>query len=325
MYSDMAGVGGPRRLPIQYPRAGDGGTVTPLPILRHNAPTAPQPGPQQGGPWGNGPMPPWYSSGVAGGWITNNSGSQAQPGQAPAAPGGSLSNILSGLGLSNASPLQPGYLQNPPMVNPATLGGGFLSQFSPDQSIAQILNYANPLFQKAQSGLNDQLAAMGMEGGPALNAQGALSQNLLSSLGPMLSQAVMQSQGNVLNAGEFNANALNQGNYFNAQNVIGANQYNTGAYNGAQNNLWNALMQGWNTPFQAYQGINMAGLNGAQNLAGIGASNAGGLGQTMAGTFPVNTSNPFGGLGAALGGMFAQAPQPSQPAQPPSDPGVIWA
>ena len=242
---------------------------------------------------------------------------QAPNPQQAAAPGGSLSNILASLGVSNVSPLQPTYLNNPPIVNPATLGGNFLSQFSPDQSISQILNYAMPLFQKSQTGLNDQLAAMGMEGGPALNAQSALSQNLMSALGPMLSQAVQQSQGNMLNAGEFNANALNQGNYFNAQNIIGANQYNTGAYNNAQNNLWNALMQGWSAPFNAYQGINLAGLSGAQSLAGMGLSNAGQLGNSIASTFPVNTSNPFGGLGSALGGLFAQAPQPSQPAQPP--------
>lgn len=302
----------------QYPYA------PPNPPIQPIQPGGAQP-PQQGGPWGNGPMPQWYANGVAGGWIINNSGSQAQPGQAPGAPGGFLSNILSGLGISNASPLQPTYVNNPPMVNPTTLGGDFLSQFSPDQSIGQILNYAGPAFNKAQNSLNDQLAAMGMFGGPAASATGALNSQLLSSLGPMLSQAVQQSQGNMLNAGEFNANALNQGNYFNAQNIIGANNANAGIYNNAQNNLWNAIMQGWMAPFNAYQGINMAGLNGAQGLAGIGASNAGSLGNIMGSTFPVNTSNPFGGLGSALGGLFAQAPQPSQPAQPPSDPGVIWA
>ena len=261
-------------------------------------------------------MPPWFANGVSGGWITNSSGSQAQPGQAAGGAGGFLSNILSGLGISGASPLQPTYLNNPPMVNPTTLGGGFLSQFSPDQTISQILNYAQPLFQRSQNSLNDQLAAMGMEGGPALNAQNALNSNLMSSIAPMLAQAVQGAQGNMLNAGEFNANALNQGNYFNAQNTIGANQYNTGVYNGAQNNLWNAIMQGWGLPFNAFNAINMGGLTGAQNLAGMGLSNAGSLGNSLATTFPVNTSNPYGGLGTALGSLFAQQPQMQQPAQP---------
>ena len=261
-------------------------------------------------------------------------------GQQPAAPGGSLSNILAGLGISNVSPLQPLYAPNPPMIAPAqmtaasagvpqqgTSAGDLWNALGPQQSIGQILNYAQPLFQRAQSSLNDQLAAAGMFGGPALNATSALNSNLMSSIGPMLAQAVQGSQSNQLQqalanagfqqqAGGENLNALNAGNAMNVQNLINQNMYNTQAANAGQNNLFNALFQNWQIPFNAYSNINQAGLSGAQSLAGIGAGNAGNLSSIMAQTFPVQQPPDFSSLGGALGSLFApqqQAPQPTPP------------
>lgn len=241
---------------------------------------------------------------------------------------------------TTASPLQPFYLPNAPTVKPATFAGARssaptgltpqqLQALSPQTTIAQIQAGALPEFANAQRSLNDQLAAMGIVGGGALDATAALQKQLLSSLAPTLANAIQTSQGNTLQAQEFglqgglqqalanagflqqagteNTQAANTTNLANLQSLINQQTYNTNAANTGNQNLWNALQSAWAGPFNAFNSINLAGLNSAGSIAGIGAGNAGNLSNIIASTFPVQQPPNFAGLGAALGGFGTPA------------------
>jgi hypothetical protein len=131
---------------------------------------------------------------------------------------------------NQANPLQPSYVTAPTAqattfqgaqlgdLNPQTLsaitgqaaqyGGAQLGQidpsvlqmFSPDAAVQQLYSQFQPAAAQATRSLNDNLAAMGLVGGPALNAQTNLQQQLTSGLGQSLAGVIQNSQGNQLSA-----------------------------------------------------------------------------------------------------------------------------
>lgn len=212
-----------------------------------------------------------------------------------------------------ANPLQPTYMPTAPTVNatmgqaaqsnaPTQLNQGLVNSLGPQATIQQIMQGFAPQAAQSTAALNNTLAAMGIVGGGAQDAQTMLQGQLASSLAPTLANAIQNSQGNQLNAGEFGVNnglqqsmnnagmqqqqtlanqsASNQANLYNGTNDFNTNQYNATAANNSGNELANYMMQAYSMPFGAYNNINSMGLGGASSLAQQNAQN-----------FPVYQSN----------------------------------
>ena len=69
------------------------------------------------------------------------------------------------------------------------------ANFDPSASLAMVLQGFQPQAQAAQSGLQNQLAAAGIQGGGAIDAQNVLQRNLAAGLAPTLAQVIQNSQG----------------------------------------------------------------------------------------------------------------------------------
>lgn len=218
-------------------------------------------------------------------------------------------------GSSNSNPLQPFYMQNPPMGQATMFGGAQLpdwmqSFLSPNSTIQQILQGFAPQAQQATRSLNDTLAAGGISGGPAAGLQTQLQGQLASSLAPTLANAIQGSQGNELQAalanagftqqaGMANMGAANQMTGMNINNIMQQMMANTGYANQGQNELAQALMNAYGMNFNAFNNLNNAGLQGAMNLGSQNLANAGSLANQEANNFPVYQSMWPSLLGAA--------------------------
>lgn len=99
------------------------------------------------------------------------------------------------------------------LLNPSQISS-IVSGNSPDLSanatIQQILQGFQPEQQQQQAALNQQLAASGLSGGPAVAAQNQLNTQLTQALAPTIASAIQNSQANQLNQGQFASNALIQ-------------------------------------------------------------------------------------------------------------------
>ncbi len=237
----------------------------------------------------------------------------------------------------NANPFQPFYLPNPSMLNPTFMQGAqsnaqtsldpnFMQSLGPQSTIQQILQGFAPQAQQSTNALNSQLAAMGVEGGPALDAQTRMQGQLASSLAPSLAQAIQNSQGNQLQGNEFglqgglqqalqnaglqqetgrtNMQASNTANGINLGNILNQQQYNTQSANAGQSALAQAIQNAYYNNMNAFQNVNLAGLSGQQGVIQQGLGTAGNLANSTANNFPVFASSPYSGLGAAIGGAF---------------------
>lgn len=102
----------------------------------------------------------------------------------------------------------PTALLNPSQIQAITQGN--TPDLSPQATIQQILQGFQPEATQQQGQLNQQLAAAGLSGGPALAAQQQLATRQTQALAPAIAQAIQQSQQNQLQAGEFGSNALIQ-------------------------------------------------------------------------------------------------------------------
>src|SRR5215469_3222504 len=208
-----------------------------------------------------------------------------RPPQTPTGPAmnrpqpGAVQNMPSG----TYNPLQPSYAPAPPQGVAAMSG----ANVSPQQSLQMILQGFQPQTQSANTALQNQLAAAGIQGGGAIDAQTALQRNLAAGLAPQLAQTVQGAQGMTLQQSLANQAAQNQMTGTNLQDWMTTNLANQGASNQAGNTLAQMLQQGWG------QGL---GIFGQLESGGLGA--AGGLAGQQAQNFPVyqNTS-PLSFLG----------------------------
>lgn len=158
-----------------------------------------------------------------------------------------------------SSLFQPGYLGAPATVNPALvqaptaqgttaqaaqLSPGLTNSLGSGATIEQLLQDYAPQEQNGQNQLTQMLANFGVGGGQAVGAENQFQGQEAAGIAPAIASAIQNSQGNQLNAGEFNAgnqqatNTLNatqgqQNNQFNAGNALTAALNNQGSTNNA--------------------------------------------------------------------------------------------
>lgn len=137
-----------------------------------------------------------------------------------------------------ADPLQPTY------VNP--------NVFSPKATLAQIMQGYQPAARQQQGALNNQLAAMGIQGGGAQSADQLLAAQQTSALAPTLANAIQGSQGMQLSAAQGNQQAADA----------------------MRSQLAQYLQQAWQIPYQTTAGL-------------YGSAMGSGLQQTIGSQFPV--------------------------------------
>ena len=241
---------------------------------------------------------------------------QASPPQpAPTDPGQAAPSLASQLA-------QPGYLGTPATVAPSTYNPtGYGAQqvstqgLDPMATIQQLLTGFAPQAQSAANNLNQTLANFGINGGQAVGAMSQLQAQLAGSLAPSIASAIQNSQGNILNAGEFNAGAGNQAGQFNAGASNTAGQFNAGAgntaslYNAGATNATNAANVGQynQTQEQLLQDImnQYYSQQGAFNNINTGAQSAGNSQAVQYGG-QVSSSDPFSAIFGPLMGAAGQ-------------------
>jgi hypothetical protein len=261
--------------------------------------------------------------------------------QAQTAMGGVNANNASIAGLAPSStspnaqataagynPLQPAYLQQPATLNATTVNPQYLSpqltnSLGSQQTVGALVGANQPQFQQQDQQMMQMLATAGLApsstaGQTAFNN---LAQQQLAGMDPSIASAIQNSQGNQLNAGQFNAttgntaaqnnaNALNTTANTNLTNQNNQQLYNANAYNTAGTNYFNAETGAYNNTQNAFNALNNAGLAGSQNLATGQQSGGNQLAATTANTFPVQSGSGYSSLGAAAGSA-GQYPQPS--------------
>lgn len=220
--------------------------------------------------------------------------------------------------MAGTTPLAPTYNQAPPQGQASTVAASqlppwLMAALSPNQTIGQIYTAFQPQANQAEMNLSDTLAEYGISGGEGVAQQDALQSSLAEGLAPELGNAIMGAQGNVLNANEFNANqgqnaaefnagATNNMTDFNLQNAIATATGNTGIANNFLQSLLGYQNSNYGQGLSGYTGLTETGLGGANNLAGINATQ-----------YPVQSGagNSFGTLAQSLGYLYGN-PQGSQ-------------
>lgn len=216
-------------------------------------------------------------------------------------------------GGQGGTPLQPAYAQVP--QGQVTYAN---DQFATDPrfAVSQILQGFAPQAARATGALNDQLAAMGVSGGGAVDAQTGLQSQLAGALAPALGQAYSQYAGNSLAQTLQNAAAANQMTGMNVGNTLQGNEFNAGSYNSMQALLAQLLEEEYGIQAGAQTGLTEAGLSGQTGINQGFLGNAGGLAQQRAGNFPIYKAPDFSSLGAQLGSVAPKVPPPPQPYNP---------
>lgn len=285
-------------------------------------------------------------------------GQNAAPGAGSFDPTGANINTAYN-GPMQANPLQPNYMGTPVQgqstsfagaqlgqgISPQLLaqfggqnilnqlgGQGLAGQLGPQAAEQQLYNAFAPAQATATRSLNDTLAAMGLSGGPAIQAQTNLQQQLSSGLGQSLAGLIQGGQGNLLNLYGQNAGILNQGNsnqlgllntqaglnqqtglsnqaaanqmtQQNLSNLYNTNQYNATAGNDANNAYTQALLASYNQNQNNFNNLNQTGYQGATNLAGSAMTGSQNLAGQVVNNFPVygGVSGAFSNLGSAMG------------------------
>ena len=205
-----------------------------------------------------------------------------------------------------SNPLQPFYMQNPPMgqatlFQGAQLDPNIMNALSPNSVIQQILQGFAPQAQQANRNLNDTLAASGIAGGPAAGLQEQLQSQLASGLAPTIASAIQGAQGNQLQAalanagftqqaGLSNQGASNEMTAMNIGNLMQQLGMNTQLANNSQDQIAQALLNAYGMNFNAFNNLNDAGLQGVQNLSATNLGSAGNLANSEANNFPIYQS-----------------------------------
>lgn len=189
-----------------------------------------------------------------------------------------------------SNPMQPFYMQNPPMAQATMLDPSLMQALSPNATIQAILQGFAPQAASASRNLNDTLAAAGIAGGPAAGLQEQLQSQLASGLAPSIANAIMGSQGNILNASLANQSAANSMTGLNTGDIMQQLMANTGYANQSQDQIAQALMNAYGMNFNAFNNLNDAGLQGVQSLSATNMGSAGNMANTMANNFPVYQS-----------------------------------
>lgn len=232
------------------------------------------------------------------------------------------------------NPLQPAYLPQPATLSPTTVQPSYLSQpllnsLGPQQTIGALQNSVAPQYQQQDQQMMQMLATAGLApsstaGQTAFNN---LAQQQLAGISPAMASAIQNSQGNQLNAGQFNATTGNTGATYNAgvmnsaaaqnlQNQLQQQQYNANAYTGAGNTYFNAETGAYNNNANAFNALNTAGVAGAQNLASGQQQGGTTLASGAQNEFPIygGGSNPYGAFASAgtypqpTGGTYSASP-----------------
>lgn len=249
------------------------------------------------------------------------------------------------------NPLQPAYLGAPPQLNATTMQGqtydptGYNAQgLSPQlmqslgagNTINSLVGANQPQFQQQDQQMMQMMATAGLApsstaGQTAFNN---LAQQQIAGMDPSIAAAIQNSQGNQLNAGQFNAGVGNAAGQFNAgaanaagqynagnlqqagqfnanaqntasgqnlSNYLNQQLYNTNAQNTAGNNYFNAATGAYNNNANAFNSLNQAGLSGSSGLAGQTAGGGNSFANTQQGNFGVMTP-PQINYGAFSGG-----------------------
>ncbi len=252
-------------------------------------------------------------------------GSETQTGNTGATQLGPsiLPQINNNVSPNQTNPLQPFYMSTPngtaTQFQGAQLGQGMdpavMQMLSPNAAIQALYQQFQPAAAQSTRALDDNLAAMGLVGGPALNAQTNLQQQLDSALGGSISNLISGAQTNQLGAienqgglseqtGIANLNANNQFGIQNLQNQFLANQYNTTAGNDASSATAAAQLAAYNNNLANFQAMNTAGYSGATDIAASGMGGAQNLAGQFATQFPVSSGlgSAFQNLGTGMGG-----------------------
>lgn len=238
---------------------------------------------------------------------------QPQSGQMPTSPyNQALMNAVT----------QPGYINGVSTYAPATYGAStaqfdqahgahpaaintlspqLLQSLGVGSTIGQLQQSMVPQTQQAFSQLQQQLADFGVQGGQAIGAGQQLSGQLAGSIAPAMAQAIQNAQGNMLGAGEFNAQDRNQMELANIANRMQQSQFNS--QNALQAALFNAGSQNQAGQFNAEQ-TNAAGqyAANAQNSANqynVGEQNA--YNQAIMNAILGNYANQEGMMSGILG------------------------
>jgi len=170
---------------------------------------------------------------------------------------------------SSSNPLQPNYINNVATGQAATTN----VNTSPQQTLAMIMQGFAPQAAQSTAALNDTLAAMGIVGGGAQDAQTLLQSNLASALAGQLAPAVENSQALSLNQAQGNAQGANSMTALNTGALNNANQYNATAANSSGQDLASLMMQAYLGQLGAVSGTNQEGLAGSNQLANDEANN----------------------------------------------------
>src|SRR5271166_2522236 len=227
---------------------------------------------------------------------------QPDPNQNPYAP--QPQGTGSGAGLT-----QPGYLGAPSTLD--------MSQFSPNATIQELLAGFAPQAQSAGNNLNQTLADFGINGGQAVSAMSQLQAQLGGALAPSIAGAIQNSQGNLLQGGEFNAGATNATNAANVgqynqsqqlmlQDLLGLYGQNFGAFNqintggqGAANQNANPYGQDITVTQNPWMSIFQGLMQGAGGVGSMMGGFSGGGGGGFGGYSPEGGNTGFGGVGSA--------------------------
>jgi len=169
----------------------------------------------------------------------------------------------------NSNPLQPNYINNVATGQAATTD----VNTSPQQTLAMIMQGFAPQAAQSTAALNNTLAAMGIVGGGAQDAQTLLQTNLAAALAGQLAPAVENSQGLSLQQAMGNAQGANSMTALNTGALNNANQYNATSANSAGLNLAQLMMQAYLGELGAVSGTNQEGLVGANQLASNESNN----------------------------------------------------
>jgi hypothetical protein len=199
---------------------------------------------------------------------------------------------------------------------------------SPQATIQQILTAFQPQAAQSNMNLQNSLAASGITGGANADATTNLQGTLASSLGSTLAQAIENSQSLGLNQAQTNAGALNSAGQYNAGAQNSANQYDAGATNQTNefNTANNMTMEQFLANLQNSDYLAQLGSFTGLNEAGLGAQQGLNSQYSQSYQVPSTGSNPFGGLGAALGAATNTGSTPSTPSVPtPAPDGSLYA
>lgn len=191
---------------------------------------------------------------------------------------------------------QPTYMQTP--------ASGTATQYTgsvdPTATIQSIQTGLAPQYAQANANLNNQLAASGIEGGSAIDAQQQLQSAETGTTASAIQAAIQSAQGLNQQAGLANTASQNAFNDQNLQNLYNTNQYNTTAANTAQSNYAQDLLGQTNTDANSFNTLNNSSFGATNGLASQGLTANNNLAQNIAGNYQVQTGAAQG-AGAVAG------------------------